>query len=84
MMNWSGWSDWMSGWSDGRMGWHIAGHLLWYAFLIALAAGLTVFLIRRLSKPDGGVSALDILKARYARGEISKDDFDNMRRDITA
>jgi putative membrane protein len=84
MMMWTGWSDWMSGWSDGRSGWHFAGHVVWYAFLIALAAGLTVFLIRRLSASQGGMSALDILKARYARGEISKADFDSMRRDIMA
>jgi putative membrane protein len=84
MMNWTSWPDWISGMSDGRMGWHLAWHLLWYAFIIALAAGLTILFVRRLSGSQGGMSALDILKARYARGEISKADFDSMRRDITA
>ena len=32
---------------------------------------------------DGEGSALDILKKRYARGEISKDEYNRMKRDLS-
>jgi putative membrane protein len=31
----------------------------------------------------GGEDALDILKKRYARGDISKDEYEEMRRDLS-
>jgi putative membrane protein len=33
--------------------------------------------------PSAGESALDILKRRYARGEITREQFDQMRRDVS-
>jgi len=32
--------------------------------------------------PAQGESHLDILKKRYAKGEISKEDYDRMKRDL--
>ena len=32
--------------------------------------------------PNSGESALDILKKRYAQGEISRTEFENMKKDI--
>jgi putative membrane protein len=79
MMNWSQWSD---GWRDGYFGFHAAMHLIWYAALIGIAAIIVFYLIKRFPKTDNRPNALDVLKERYARGDLSKDDFDRMRKDI--
>lgn len=34
------------------------------------------------SSPSRGKSALDVAKERYARGEITKEEFDRLRRDL--
>jgi len=58
------------------------GWLIWLALIVA-----GVFLVRggfnsgRLQGGDNQ-SALDILKQRYAKGEISKDEFDRMKNDL--
>jgi putative membrane protein len=58
-------------------------------FYIALLVGVIVIVVRWLSgtslgghlpTSQGGSTALDILKERFARGEIDKDEFDERRR----
>lgn len=70
------------------------GMWLWPLLLIVLIIALIVFLGRRysarnFSSPDAGTdqsteTALDILKKRYAKGEITKDEFDRMKKDIVS
>jgi putative membrane protein len=52
--------------------------------LILLVAGGWSFLKKEKGFGFGNTqeSALDILKRRYAKGEISKEDFDEKKRDI--
>ena len=76
----------MMGWGDG-MGW--VGMILVAAFWIAVIVGI-IFLIRWLviSTGTGGRAArsedpaLEILKKRYARGEIKKEEFEEKKKDL--
>ena len=85
-MMWHGW-DMGFGWG----GWLIGGlvMLLFWGGVIALA----FFAVRALMRSGGerpeegsqlrsGESALDILQKRYARGEISQEEYLEMKRDL--
>ena len=76
----------MMGWGYGT-GW--IWHILMIAFWIAVIVGI-IFLIRWLviSTCAGGRatkmedSALEILKRRYALGEINKEEFEEKKKDL--
>ena len=62
--------------------------IFWLAVIVALIAG-AVWLARSVSRQDGAQSprpaqssALDILEARYARGDINRDEYLEKRRDL--
>jgi putative membrane protein len=62
-----------------------AGIVVWLLLLV-LVVLLVYFLIRNQgaggSRPTPGETPLDILKKRYARGEITKEQFDEMKKDL--
>lgn len=69
------------GWAFGMV-----GMLLWWV-LIVLGIALLARWLFRGGPGSGGTSAnraLDILKERYARGEIDKQQFEDMKRDLGA
>jgi putative membrane protein len=55
--------------------------LLWIV-IIGLGVWLVSGLVSRTNSQPPTESALDVLKKRYARGEITKEQFDEMRRDL--
>ncbi|MBI1833345.1 MAG: SHOCT domain-containing protein [Candidatus Andersenbacteria bacterium] len=78
MMNWNGWGSGMPFFGGGIF------MILWWVLII----GGIVFLGRWMMMGQGmmhhkGTSALDILKERYAKGEISKQEFDDKKKDIS-
>jgi putative membrane protein len=73
------------GWGWGWWGMGIIHGLLWWAILIL---GIIV-LVRLLGRDSGRAAgappaetALDVLKKRYARGEIGKQEFEEKKRDL--
>lgn len=58
------------------------GMFMWIIFIGLI--GLLIYLIARASKGGDRMAEtpLEILKKRYARGEITKEDFDRMKKDI--
>ena len=66
-------------------GFGYGGMFMWIILLIVV--GLLIYFIVQVQKTKGqtpaqGETHMDILKKRYAKGEISKEDFDRMKRDL--
>jgi putative membrane protein len=83
----------MWGWGWGGLGHAAYGFPFWWLAvgfrLIVLAAVVVgvVYLARYFARQGGGrfhheESALDILQKRYARGEITKEQYEEMKRDL--
>lgn len=85
--DYGGWGMWPGMMWGGPMGWF--GMFFMSIFWIAAIVGI-IFLVRWLIQStrgfkDTGFSTsrpLDILKERYAKGEINKEEFDRMKKDI--
>jgi putative membrane protein len=79
---WGNMMGWGGGWGGGAM--FGISHLLWWGLAILAIVVSVRWLLR--SERAGGVGgtdrALSILKERYSRGEIDKDEFDARRRDL--
>ena len=80
------WCD--GGWAIGRT--LLSGLLFLFLLAVLLALlGLIVWAIVRASRGSsggalggGGSRPLDILKERYARGEITREEYEERRRDL--
>jgi putative membrane protein len=79
-----GMGPWMMNWGHG-FGWVFP--LVMFIFFITFVVGI-VFLIRwivlstKITGTKSDESALEILKKRYAKGEISKEEFEEKKKDI--
>jgi putative membrane protein len=73
-------------WGDyGNYGWWWGGAvhmLLFWVVLILVIAALAKWIFGKPAESARGKSALDILKERYARGEIGREEFDQKKHDL--
>ena len=72
----------MMGWGAGML-WGPFAWLFWIAIVTIIV--LVILKLSRGRDSGGGTEddeSLRILKSRYARGEISKEEYEEMRRDL--
>jgi putative membrane protein len=77
---------WMMGWGHGA-GWFMP---LFMMFFFVAAIVVVIFLIRRFTAAPGSGAredgtedpALDILRKRYARGEINREEYEEKKKDL--
>ena len=80
MMGYDGWNNMMGGWNGfGILGW-IPMLLFWILLILGVVA--LVRYLGRSGQQQGGKTPLEILKERYARGEIDKKEFEQMKKDL--
>jgi putative membrane protein len=83
-----GWGGWMGPGMMGGFG--LGWGILMLIFWAAVVGGIVLLVLRLAGQnpataPDGSRAedrALEILRERYARGEITKEQFDQMRKDL--
>jgi putative membrane protein len=74
-------------WNWGGLGWGMMGlGILWMLIFWGAIIALVVWGVRRLSGHvdyrTTPVSPLNIAKERYAKGEISRDQFEQIKKDL--
>lgn len=79
-MMWHGYEGW--GWGWGMMGIGLLFMLLFWSLVILGIAALLKWL--RGASGNTANKSFDILKERYVRGEITREQFEQMKRDIGA
>lgn len=64
------------------VGWGIVMMFFWLVFFIVIALVAVRVLRHNGPHAHGGRDPVDIAKERYAKGEITKEEFDQLKRDL--
>ena len=66
------------------MGWWMLWGSIWFVVFWGIIIGLVVWVVNRLGGGRGEEAStpLEIARRRYARGEITKEEFDRLRHDL--
>ena len=77
-------------WHHDGMGWWMVVGSVWMVVFWAVIIALVVWGARKLTQREGSGSGtmdrrapLDIAKERYARGDISKEEFEQIKKDLS-
>ncbi len=73
------------GWPGHMMDYGYGGTIMWIGMLLLLGVVIYILWLQKGAgdqKKGEGETPLDILKKRYARGEIDKEDFERMKKDL--
>lgn len=68
-----------------NFGYGYGGMFMWILFVIVIGVVAYFIIQNTKTKTSGGAfqeTPLDILKKRYAKGEITKEEYDRMKRDM--
>jgi putative membrane protein len=70
-------------WMNGHWGWGWGlGMILFWLLIVVAIVFLARWIASQRPEPPRADSALEILKRRYAKGEIGKEDFERMKKDL--
>ena len=76
----TGWGNMMGGWNGfGILGW-IPMLLFWILLILGVVA--LIRYLGRSGQQRDSKTPLEILKERYAKGEIDKNEFEGMKKDL--
>ena len=78
-------------WFSGDFGWGWFGFIVmiffmivfWGAIILLVVWAVRQFARRSNSSGTGGSRAIDIARERYARGEINKEELEQIKRDLS-
>ena len=78
---------WGYGYGDGMMGYGLFGglfSLLWFVLMVVIVVAIVRWVAggRHRHWMYNEKTAIDVLKERYAKGEIDKKEFEEKRRDL--
>jgi putative membrane protein len=72
----------MWGAHDG-MGWWMVFGMAWMVVFWGVLLWLIIWGATRVGRRDGGDSPLEVARRRYAQGEITREQFEQLRRDLS-
>lgn len=74
---------WNDGWGSVAWGWFALLHMIWGVLIVSGVVALVLWALGHSFRPRrsmGEDRALEILRERYARGEISKEEYEERKR----